>query len=195
MDRLFYRFTINVGLVVSANSNNVHPAYAVELRVNSRYRSLKLKMFRYVWPKHRSNPDLPRHAVYSTTRAAKHYDLPDHILVKFVRSIPIRPIGWQRDIKVDLGPNRGRSPLCFAGIYNIRGSGCKRGTIARRNMTELERTSFQRCSPSIVSVSRGSSWYFRCRREPFDHLRRADCPLLPLIHLGVIDSNYLKTFD
>lgn len=136
--------------------------------------------------------------MYRTTRAAKHYDLPDHILVKFVRSIPIRPIGWERDIKVDPGPNRGRSPLCFAGIYNIRDSGCKRGTIARRNMTELERTVSTMFPLDRLCLSRLFLIFPvppEDSREPFDHLRRADCPLLPLIHLGVIDSNYLKTFD
>lgn len=42
--------------------------------------------------------------------------------MKFVGSTPIRPIGWWRDIKVDLiGPL-----LHFPGIYNI-GGGKKEG--------------------------------------------------------------------
>lgn len=85
-------------------------------------------------------------------------------LVRILRSIPIRPIGRRRDIKGDLGPNRARSPLCFAGIYNIRGVG---GAVERwRNTTPDGFTGFG-VSPRSghEAVSRGTSPVFPRRRK------------------------------
>lgn len=64
----------------------------------------------------------------------RHYDPPDRIVVKYVRSIPIRPIGWRQDIKVELQLDLRRSPFCFVEYILV---GREEDRSFKENMTGL----------------------------------------------------------
>lgn len=114
--------------------------------------------------------------------------------MKFVGSTPIRPIGWWRDIKVDL-----IDPFSVSPEYTISVVVKRRG----RNMTG-QRTFVP---PRVVSLSLSLSRLPRRHGRsfnpspPFDRTPlqgrgwRRGGVVVALIHLAVIDSNYLKTFN